>query len=242
MSSETSETTATTLKPVFAWTSDPRSSTDDVEVQSTVPPPPYSQAISQNETPSPSPTEPKPLPTPKPPMDFDDFSEEWGGIFLALYIMILLTYTFGMACLLTGLTHSRAILSGFIVILCLPGLFGVAIKTITERSLSPEDKERKARIKELKELVGKMEKLNGAMERECNKAGGESSDSVRREHDLVSKLNQYPNDEEWGALVNEYEAQKQALKAWVARQMKEAWPGVENGGSVGPAAAAAAAP
>lgn len=79
------------------------------------------------------------------------------------------------------------------------------------RRLSPEEKERETRISDLRRLIHKMKLLNGEDEVESTVGG-----SVREETLLVSQLDKYHEDQQWMALVREFEA-LQRESGWVFR-------------------------
>lgn len=101
----------------------------------------------------------------------------------------------------------------FLAFFVVPAIMSLIWDKVVWYRMSPEERERKTRLEDLKKLVDKTKILNGKI------TGTLTTGNEVRELEILAQLHRWPEDEEWMKLVGEYMAlqTEQAERGWVLR-------------------------
>lgn len=117
----------------------------------------------------------------------------WFGLFF-LFVLFMSVH------MIKHMNGSPLYLLLFLAFFVVPAIMSLIWNNVVWYRMSPEERERKTRLDQLKKLIGKTKVLNG------EGTGTLTTGNEARELEILGQLHRWPEDEEWMKLVREYVA------------------------------------
>ena len=198
---------------------------DNVDLEAQAPPPTYTWAplpdnieikaarpteLSHSDAARSLATTALPATTPQPNSEKMDTGGRLAFLWVALFSLFVL---FMCVHMIEHMNGSPLYLLLFMAFFVVPAIVAAIWNRVVWYRMSPEERERKTRLDDLRKLVDKTKILNG------KRTGTLTAGKEARELEILGQLHSWPEDEEWMKLVQEYIAlqAEQAESEWVLR-------------------------